>query len=284
MGQWIWEETSTEVFHSFVIKGPRQGKAILDQFGDRFPLDARASVRHADGTERMVSWADVEGLELQPGESLTLPGNPEAAGPLLYVIERLLGPSGCPWDKQQTALSLLRYLLDESYETAEALVAGDEAAFRDELGDMLLQIVFQAALLDDATFDEVALQQAKKLIMRHPHVFGQKAVDSAGAVVEQWETIKAAHAKPRTATAEWIYPSLVMAQRLAKQGVSPDSVVFSDVLAMLDVYGSRDPGTIGDIIADAGWALAEFARQHHRNAEWDLWEHIASAGTSTGRN
>jgi tetrapyrrole methylase family protein/MazG family protein len=112
---------------------------------------------------------------------------------LLKVISRLRGPGGCPWDLEQTHQSLARHLLEEAHETLEAIDSGDPARLREELGDLLLQVVFHAEMArQGGTFDidDVAETITAKLIRRHPHVFGDVKVDSAADVLVNWERIK----------------------------------------------------------------------------------------------
>ena len=108
-------------------------------------------------------------------------------------MQRLRGPGGCPWDREQTHRSLARHLLEETHETLEAIDAGDRERLREELGDVLLQVVFHAEMaLQEGTFDvdDVAEGITTKLIRRHPHVFGDLEVDSAAEVLVNWERIK----------------------------------------------------------------------------------------------
>jgi tetrapyrrole methylase family protein / MazG family protein len=112
---------------------------------------------------------------------------------LVRVMARLRGPGGCPWDREQTHQSLARHLLEEAHETLEAIDGGDPQRIREELGDLLLQVVFHAEMAREAeTFDidDVAEGIVRKLIRRHPHVFGQVEVDSAAQVLVNWERIK----------------------------------------------------------------------------------------------
>ena len=113
---------------------------------------------------------------------------------LVDIMARLRGPDGCPWDREQTPETLRPYLLEEVYEVLEALDGGDAAAIRDELGDLLLQIVFQSQLAAEAgrfTVADVATAIADKLVRRHPHVFGDVKVRDAQEVVRNWGRIKA---------------------------------------------------------------------------------------------
>jgi MazG family protein len=112
---------------------------------------------------------------------------------LLAIMARLRAPDGCPWDLEQTLETLRPYVLEETYEVLEALDAGDAAAHREELGDLLLQIVFQARLREEAglfAFADVADAISDKLVSRHPHVFAGGQVKDAEGVLKQWAALK----------------------------------------------------------------------------------------------
>jgi MazG family protein len=118
----------------------------------------------------------------------------EAFTHLVEIMARLRGPGGCPWDHEQTPESLRPYLLEEVYEVLEAIDAGDAAALRDELGDLLLQIVFQSQIAAESgrfTVADVARAISDKLVRRHPHVFADVQVSGADEVVRNWSKIKA---------------------------------------------------------------------------------------------
>src|SRR5437868_13062395 len=117
---------------------------------------------------------------------------------LLAVMARLRAPGGCPWDHEQTYASLAQYLLEEAYETFDAIheadETGDTANLREELGDLLLQVVFHSTIgaeRGDFTIDEVADGVAKKLVLRHPHVFGDAKLARAQDVLDNWDKLKA---------------------------------------------------------------------------------------------
>lgn len=113
---------------------------------------------------------------------------------LNWVTARLLGPVGCPWDREQTLASLRRYLLEEAHEVLEALDAEDWDALSEELGDLLLQIVLHSEMARQSgnfAFGDVTSYITEKLIRRHPHVFGEIAVSGSGDVLRNWEAIKA---------------------------------------------------------------------------------------------
>lgn len=108
-------------------------------------------------------------------------------------MDRLRDPGGCPWDREQTYESLRRYLLEETYEVADALDRRDAVALREELGDLLLQIVFLARLAKEQgrfTIEDVAQGITDKLIRRHPHIFGAGEAETAAQVARRWEQIK----------------------------------------------------------------------------------------------
>jgi tetrapyrrole methylase family protein/MazG family protein len=112
---------------------------------------------------------------------------------LLKIMARLRGPGGCPWDREQTHQSIRHNLIEECYEALDALDERKMDAFRDELGDLLLQVVFHAQMAsEDGTFDfdDVAKSISDKLVHRHPHVFGNAQARNSAEVLQQWEAIK----------------------------------------------------------------------------------------------
>jgi len=112
---------------------------------------------------------------------------------LLNIMDRLRAPDGCPWDREQDLQSLSGYLLEEAYEVIEAVDSGDLSQLREELGDLLLQIVFMSKIGAEERafdFDGVAEAISEKMVRRHPHVFGEKTLDTAEEVSRQWEEIK----------------------------------------------------------------------------------------------
>jgi tetrapyrrole methylase family protein/MazG family protein len=113
---------------------------------------------------------------------------------LVRVMARLRGPGGCPWDREQTHASLARHLLEETHEVLDAIDADDGDRLREELGDVLLQVVFHAQMAADEgawDVDDVAQGIVEKLVRRHPHVFGEVEVSGADEVLINWERIKA---------------------------------------------------------------------------------------------
>src|SRR5882762_9014769 len=118
---------------------------------------------------------------------------------LLGIMARLRNPaSGCPWDREQDFASIAPYTIEEAYEVAEAIAENDMAALKDELGDLLFQVVFHARMAEEAGlfgFGDVAEAIADKMERRHPHVFGDAEIASVAAQNEAWEAHKAAERK-----------------------------------------------------------------------------------------
>ncbi len=113
---------------------------------------------------------------------------------LVEILARLRALDGCPWDREQTHESLLKYLLEESVEVVEASRSGDMSHLAEELGDVLLQVVFHAQIASEAgnfTIDDVVRAISEKMVRRHPHVFGTSVAETSDAVLAQWEVIKA---------------------------------------------------------------------------------------------
>ena len=148
----------------------------------------------------------------------------ESLRALNEVVERLRAPGGCPWDREQTHASLRPYLLEETYELLEAIDAEDSATLREELGDVLLQVLMHCAIAAEAEdgFDigDVAEVTRAKMIHRHPHVFAGAAVDGAAEVVVNWERLKRTEKRERLSVLEGIpsaLPALAFAQGVQKR-------------------------------------------------------------------
>ena len=130
-------------------------------------------------------------LDLSP-----LPGKQTGAEVtrLVGLMQRLLAPDGCPWDREQTLATLVPYLVEETYEVVDALAAGNVADHREELGDLLLQVIFQSELRHaEGAFgiDDVARGIVAKLVRRHPHVFGEVKAQNADEALASWAKLKA---------------------------------------------------------------------------------------------
>src|SRR5258705_8715889 len=119
---------------------------------------------------------------------------------LLDIMRRLRGPAGCPWDREQTRTSLKPYLIEETYEVLEAIESGAPEALREELGDLLFQVVFHAEIATERgefTMADLLARLADKMVRRHPHVFGEASVETPGQALAQRETIKQREAEAR---------------------------------------------------------------------------------------
>ncbi|MEY3578455.1 MAG: hypothetical protein RIS49_433 [Actinomycetota bacterium] len=127
---------------------------------------------------------------------------------LVEVMDRLRSPGGCPWDAEQTHQSLIKYLLEESYEFIDAIETDDREGMREELGDVLLQVYFHSRMAQDHPTDPFSIEDvargiADKLISRHPHVFENLKVSGTDEIIENWEAIKARE-KGRTSAIDGI--------------------------------------------------------------------------------
>jgi tetrapyrrole methylase family protein/MazG family protein/ATP diphosphatase len=141
---------------------------------------------------------------------------------LVAVMRRLLEPDGCPWDREQTFESLRKYALEEACEVIDAIDSGDRKALREELGDLLLQVVFQAELgRREGSFgiDDVVSGIVEKLVHRHPHVFGDMDAKDADEVLRNWEKLKAIEKKGRglLGGVPRSLPALTRAQRIGEK-------------------------------------------------------------------
>ena len=142
---------------------------------------------------------------------------------LVEIMSRLRGPDGCPWDREQTRISLKPYLLEEAYEVLEAIEAGAPGGVEEELGDLLFQVVFHAQVAAESnefTMSTLLQRLIDKMVERHPHVFGDARASTSGEVLVQWEAIKQREAERQGRRRSVIdgvpraLPSLLRAQRL----------------------------------------------------------------------
>jgi XTP/dITP diphosphohydrolase len=151
---------------------------------------------------------------------------------LREVMDKLRSPGGCPWDGEQDHSSLLKYLLEESYEFIEAVENNDREAMLEELGDLLLQVYFHSRIAEEDqvspfNIEDVARAVADKLVRRHPHVFGESKVSSSKEVLENWEVQKAAE-KGRTSIIDGVplaQPALPLAAKILYRMKKFDSTI-----------------------------------------------------------
>mgnify|MGYP000039922591 FL=1 len=200
---------------------------------------------------------------------------------LVAVMDTLRSPGGCPWDARQTHESLVEYLIEESYESVEAIEAGDRAGMREELGDLLLQVVFHARIAqDDGTdpwnIDDVADGITRKLIARHPHVFdanSEYAIEgkSAEDVEADWHALKAKE-KGRESVTDGIpanLPALLRAAKVLSRSTrldSPPAELAEIELASETLAGVESAEQFGDLLL----ALVSEARECGWEAEGAL--------------
>ena len=205
---------------------------------------------------------------------------------LLTIMAQLRDPErGCPWDRQQDFATIAPYTIEEAYEVAEAIARGDTAALKDELGDLLFQVVFHARMAEEAglfAFDDVAEAIADKMLRRHPHVFGTAQIASVSAQNEAWEEHKAAERQARSQRAgerdsvldgvALALPALLRAakiqHRAARIGFDwPDaSAVFAKIAEEIaelrtELDRNADRATLEDELGDILFAVANLARK-----------------------
>ena len=211
---------------------------------------------------------------------------------LLDIMARLRDPQrGCPWDVEQSFATIAPYTIEEAYEVAEAVRQDDMDTLRDELGDLLLQVVFHAQMAAEAgefTFDDVARAICDKMVRRHPHVFGDAQVDSAEAQTMAWEAHKAAE-RDRRAKAEGrppglleavplSLPALMRAEKLQRRAarVGFDWPRVEQVLHKIDeelaelrvaIAGGGRPDRLSDELGDLSFAYVNLARHLGIDAE-----------------
>ncbi|HSV66401.1 MAG TPA: MazG family protein [Mycobacteriales bacterium] len=199
---------------------------------------------------------------------------------VVAVMDRLRSPGGCPWDAEQTHTSLAPYLLEETYEAYEALEHDDPDALREELGDVLLQVVFHARLAEELpederwSIDDVAGHLVDKLVRRHPHVFAGLEVSDAAEVHANWDKIKRAE-KPRGSVTDGVpmgQPALTLAAALQRKAAR---IGLADVLpdpaaagAPAPELGGPEPS--GPMVGRRLWALVAEARAAGLDAEAEL--------------
>jgi len=179
---------------------------------------------------------------------------------LVEVMNQLRSPGGCPWDAEQTHESLLKYLLEESYEFVDAVAGGDRTDMREELGDVLLQVYFHARIAqehptDPFSIEDVAQAIADKLIRRHPHVFAGVEVRDSAEVLQNWEEIKK-HEKGRTSALDGIamsQPALPLIEKLLYRAEKFNVDLQTPETA--DITGDANESAVGQaLLAVIAWA------------------------------
>ena len=197
---------------------------------------------------------------------------------LLDIMERLRCEDGCPWDREQTHESLKRYLIEETDEVLEAIDLKDRDKICEELGDVLLQVVFHAQIgkeKGEFSIDDVITEVCRKLIRRHPHVFGEVKADTSEQVLENWEAIKKkekgieSHTgvlKDVPANLPALMRSYKVQQKAALVGFDWDNVddvinkVYEELSELKDVYKSENMERITDEIGDIFFSMVNLSR------------------------
>ena len=211
---------------------------------------------------------------------------------LVEVMRILRSPQGCPWDHKQTFATLKEHLIEESHEVLDAIDSGDRSKLCEELGDLLLQVVFQAQIGREEksfTFDDVANSIVEKLIRRHPHVFGDIQVTGADEVLKNWEQIKKTEKgdKPRS-TLDGIPKSLpalhkahLVAKRAARVGFDWENAngaldkLEEEIAEVREAAAEGAEEKVGEEIGDVLFAAVNLSRFFGKNPEDLLHQTIA---------
>ncbi len=200
---------------------------------------------------------------------------------LRHTIARLRGPGGCPWDQEQTHGSLARCLIDECSELLDTIDRLDLPHMREELGDVLIQVIFHAQLAQEAghfDLEAVAREVNEKLIRRHPHVFGEGKLETTEQVLDQWEKIKSREKGARGLSGAPVFkelpprlPALMYAEavwkQMAKRGLGAESGV--DAAAVARLAADLDPEKLGKMLFE----IAAAAQSRDLDPEGALRRH-----------
>lgn len=205
---------------------------------------------------------------------------------LIEVIKRLRAPNGCPWDREQTHSSLRPNMLEEAYEAVDAIDDGDMSHLREELGDVLLQVLLHSQIaseVGDFNIDDVAKELKEKLIHRHPHVFGNAKIDSADDVLVAWDKLKAEEKTHRKSAMDGISRSqaaLISAQKISKKAVKtgfewPDEkslydCIYSEFEEFKQAKSDKDKTHMEEEFGDILFATVNLARWNKIDAEQSL--------------
>ena len=201
------------------------------------------------------------------------------------VIAALRAPDGCPWDREQTHASIAKNMVEEAYEAVHAIESDDVAELREELGDVLLQVVLHSQIAaDDAEFtiDDVVSEITAKIVRRHPHVFGDAQAASADEVLVTWDRIKADERAIKNQglldTVPHALPALMLAQQISRKAVSAGfewetlDDVWEKVREELAELAAEEPGSpeAADEIGDVLFTVVNLARKQGIDAETAL--------------
>jgi MazG family protein len=205
---------------------------------------------------------------------------------LLDVMERLRGPAGCPWDREQTRASLRSDLIEETYEVLEAIERGNPSELEEELGDLLFQVVFHARLAEEAgefAMRDLLQRLVTKMVSRHPHVFGEASVTTPKEALAQWEAIKrreaerTGHSRSAIDGVPRSLPSLLRAQRIQAKAARvhfdwPDaraawSKVEEEIREAAAALATGEVERVREELGDALFSLVNVARLASIDAE-----------------
>jgi tetrapyrrole methylase family protein / MazG family protein len=205
---------------------------------------------------------------------------------LLDIMRRLRGPGGCPWDREQSPTSLKPFLIEETYEVLEAIEAAAPEALREELGDLLFQVIFHAEIATERgefTMADVLGHLADKMVSRHPHVFAEASVENSGQALAQWETLKQREAEARGRRRSVIdgvpraLPALVRAQRTQSKASRvkfdwPDAgaawaKVEEEIRETAAALAAGDRARLTDELGDVLFSVVNVARLSSMDAE-----------------
>jgi len=209
---------------------------------------------------------------------------------LVAIVERLRSEQGCPWDRQQTPSSLIPYMLEETYEVIESIEADDAQALKEELGDLLLHIVFQSSMAEEQqrfTMAESIQAVVDKLIRRHPHVFGDMHLQNTAAIRQRWEAAKQRE-KGRESLLDGVprtLPALTRARRVQEKAAAvgfdwPDiapvwAKVNEELEELRTAHAAANSEAIAEEFGDVLFSLVNLGRFFHLSAEDALRQAIA---------
>jgi MazG family protein len=196
---------------------------------------------------------------------------------LRAIMHRLRAPGGCPWDAEQTHESIIPNLIEEAYETVDTIQRGDYEHLREELGDLLLQVVFHSEIAEEAgrfNLDDVAREISEKLVRRHPHVFGTSEVATTDGVLQQWDEIKRSEKgdeeKPYLHGVGKGLPALLRAHKLQKKAAKvgfdwpvEDGVIAKiqeELLELQSALAARDLDAVAEEMGDLMFSIVNLAR------------------------
>ena len=224
------------------------------------------------------------------------------------VIAALRAPDGCPWDREQTHRSIAKNMVEEAYEAVHAIETNDVAELRDELGDVLLQVVLHSQIAADEgefTIDDVVAAITAKIVRRHPHIFGDAEAGTATEVLRTWDTIKAGERADKSQglldTVPHALPALMTAQQISRKAVSAGfewetlDDVWVKVHEEIDELKATEPGSpeAADEIGDVLFTVVNLARKQGIDAETALrgtcdkfrsrWSAMEEAAAGQGR-